>query len=147
MFPAICRSRLLLSVGSLAPYTKTTSLYTARVLKRYNSKPASLSPTENGTGIRIEPRLSITFTCQAPGCDQRSTHQFSKASYEKGIVIIQCPHCKNRHLIADHLGWFKDQEGTQGGKLRTIEDFMREKGEKVRMGKMNADGVVEYVDE
>ena len=37
-----------------------------------------------------------------------------------------------RHLIADHLGWFK--EGTQEGKLRTIEDLMREKGEIVKRG-------------
>lgn len=50
-----------------------------------------------------------------------------------------------RHLIADHLGWFK--EGTQGGQLRTVEDLMKAKGEKVRRGRIDAGGVVEYVEE
>ncbi len=45
---------------------------------------------------RIQPRLSLTFTCAVSGCGHRSTHEFSKRSYEKGIVIIQCPSCKNR---------------------------------------------------
>lgn len=55
----------------------------------------------------------MTFTCTAgpekeqPPCGHRSTHEFNKRSYEKGIVLIQCPECKARHLIADHLGWFK----------------------------------------
>lgn len=38
---------------------------------------------------------------------------------------MQCDHCKNRHLIADHLGWFKN-----GGV--TVEDLVKEKGETVQ---------------
>jgi hypothetical protein len=49
-----------------------------------------------------------------------------------------------RHLIADHLGWFK--EGTQDGKLCTIEDLLKAKGEKVRRGKLDLDGTVEYIE-
>jgi len=49
----------------------------------------------------------MTFTCTADGCGHRSTHEFAKRSYTKGIVLVQCPSCKNRHLIADHIGWFK----------------------------------------
>ncbi len=65
---------------------------------------------------------SMTFTCTASDCGHRSTHEFSRRSYEKGIVLVQCPSCKNRcvpfpylkrlspticrHLVADHLGWF-----------------------------------------
>ena len=65
---------------------------------------------------------SITMTCTANDCNHRSTHEFTKKSYQKGIVIIQCPSCKERyapifhidgnsgadkrHLIADNLGWF-----------------------------------------
>jgi len=54
-----------------------------------------------------------------------------------------------RHLIADHLGWFKDVEETKGGKLKTVEEFMKEKGETVKKGRMGAGkgGVLEYVDE
>ena len=47
-----------------------------------------------------------------------------------------------RHLIADHIGWFK--ESTEDGKLRTIEDLMRQKGEKVVRGRIDAGGVIEY---
>ena len=43
-----------------------------------------------------EPRLSMTFTCTVEGCATRSTHEFTKRSYQKGIVIVTCPGCKNR---------------------------------------------------
>jgi len=45
-------------------------------------------------------------------------------------------------LIADHLGWFK--ESTEDGKLRTVEDLVKAKGEKIRKGKLRFDGDVEY---
>ncbi|KZV72429.1 zf-DNL-domain-containing protein [Peniophora sp. CONT] len=89
-----------------------------------------------------EPRLSITFTCTVPDCGTRSSHQFSKRSYTSGIVLVECPGCKNRHLIADHLGWFKDS--MNDGKMRTVEDIMREKGESVRRGALTAGGDIEY---
>jgi mitochondrial protein import protein ZIM17 len=47
-------------------------------------------------------------------------------------------------LIADHLGWFKDS--TDGGRLRTIEDLMRAKGETVRRGRVGEGGVFEVAD-
>jgi protein import protein ZIM17 len=48
------------------------------------------------------------------------------------------------HLIADHLGWFKDATG--GG--RTIEDFMKEKGVTVKRGHIDPNGTVtEYAPE
>lgn len=62
---------------------------------------------------QIERRLRITFTCTAsvtpegqPGapasaCGHRSSHEFARRSYEKGVVIIQCPGCGNRHLIGE----------------------------------------------
>ena len=49
-----------------------------------------------------------------------------------------------RHLIADHLGWFKTTDGTSDGSLKTIEDIMRSKGEKVSRGRLDHDGVVEF---
>ncbi|KAJ2269452.1 hypothetical protein EV176_004603, partial [Coemansia sp. RSA 451] len=49
----------------------------------------------------------------------------SKNSYQNGVVLIQCDSCKNRHLIADNLGWFRD-------KNVNVEDLMQEKGEQVR---------------
>ncbi|KAG6880217.1 hypothetical protein C0992_002983 [Termitomyces sp. T32_za158] len=111
------------------------------------SSPASLAPATTDSQAlpeRIEPRLSMTFTCTVSGCGERSTHEFTKRAYERGIVLVQCPKCKNRHLIADHLGWFK--ESTEEGKLRTVEDILRARGEKVRRGRIDAGGVVEYAD-
>lgn len=50
-----------------------------------------------------------------------------------------------RHLIADNLGWFKNQDGSEGGK--TIEDFMKAKGEEVKRGALvqTTEGDVEFV--
>ncbi|KAJ6580876.1 DNL zinc finger-domain-containing protein [Mycena capillaripes] len=90
----------------------------------------------------IVPKLSMTFTCTADNCGERSTHEFSRQAYESGLVLVQCPGCHNRHLIADHLGWFK--ESTEEGKLRTIEDILRARGEKVTRGTLGDGGVVEY---
>ncbi|KAG8215055.1 DNL zinc finger-domain-containing protein [Butyriboletus roseoflavus] len=91
-----------------------------------------------------EPRLAIAFTCTADGCNHRSAHTFTKRAYERGIVLIQCPSCKNRHLIADNLGWFKDD--TEDGRLKNIEDILRVRGERVQRGILDADGVVEVSD-
>ena len=49
-------------------------------------------------------QLLMLFTCTK--CDTRAAKAFSKQSYESGVVIVECPGCDNRHLIADHLGWF-----------------------------------------
>lgn len=68
-------------------------------------------------------KMLIGFTCKV--CQDRSHHVMSKHSYTKGVVLIQCPGCKNRHLIADNLGWFRDSK-------TTIEDLVKEKGEAIR---------------
>lgn len=49
------------------------------------------------------------------------------------------------HLIADHLGWFKDS--TEDGKLKTVEDLVKAKGEKVRRGRVDGSGDIEYAPE
>lgn len=83
-------------------------------------------PIKHAIG-KIERRLQITFTCTATidqpeiegvtppevivedieveeiTCGHRSTHEFSKRSYDHGIVLIECPGCKNRHLIGKLL--------------------------------------------
>lgn len=78
------------------------------------------SSTAQQTNVgQIEPRMRIIFTCEQ--CNHRSASEFSKHSYEKGVVLIRCPGCKVFHLIADNKGWFRDQKVT-------IEDLAREKG-------------------
>ena len=62
---------------------------------------ASPTPQTHITLETPEPRLSLTFTCTVEGCQTRSTHQFTKRSYQKGIVLVTCPGCKNRCVYAD----------------------------------------------
>lgn len=57
-----------------------------------------------------------------------------------GIRSLSCM-CVTRHLIADNLGWFKDD--TQDGRLKNIEDIVRARGEHVQRGTLDTDGVVE----
>ncbi|GAA5990183.1 hypothetical protein JCM10908_005861 [Rhodotorula pacifica] len=114
-------------------------------------------------GKVVDRRLRIVFTCTAPAsqetpdqpCGHRSSHEFSRQSYEKGVVIVQCPECSNRHLIADHLHWFSQTpspahptgQALGAEQPRTIEQLMREKGEQVRWATTTSDETgVEGVD-
>ncbi|GAA5969421.1 hypothetical protein JCM8115_003243 [Rhodotorula mucilaginosa] len=112
------------------------------------------APKGTPIGKVLDRRLKVVFTCTAPAsatgdaaaadatCGHRSSHEFSRNSYEKGVVIVQCPQCNNRHLIADHLHWFSQTPSPAhptgqplgSERPRTIEQLMREKGEQVRWG-------------
>lgn len=73
---------------------------------------------------QTDAKMLIKFTCKK--CDTTQTKQMSKKAYTTGVVIIQCDGCKNKHLIADHLGWYDSQKPPG-----TIEQILREKGETV----------------
>jgi len=62
------------------------------------------------------------FTCNV--CQNRQARTFSKDAYEVGVVLIRCEGCDNLHLIADNLGWFRDENVN-------IESLMKEQGKKV----------------
>jgi protein import protein ZIM17 len=79
-------------------------------------------------------KLAIVFTCTV--CDTRSIKQFTENAYNNGVVIVQCPGCQNRHLIADNLSFFEDGEGGWN-----IEKAMSKMGENVKM--VNNDNVME----
>ncbi|KAJ7302945.1 DNL zinc finger-domain-containing protein [Mycena albidolilacea] len=142
------RLRLGAQPGSLVSAQRLASYSTAAPGVPGPSQDASSEPTTTSSQAlpeSIVPKLSMTFTCTADNCGERSTHEFSRQAYESGIVLVQCPGCHNRHLIADHIGWFK--ESTEEGKLRTVEDLLRARGEKVTRGTLGSDGVVEYAPE
>ena len=76
--------------------------------------------------------MIIAFTCSVCGLRQvrpndrlfrltkdgglPQSKSMSKRSYEQGVVLITCDGCKNRHLIADNLGWF----GEEGANVESI---------------------------
>ncbi|TRM65428.1 DNL zinc finger-domain-containing protein [Schizophyllum amplum] len=136
------RFRLGLSANSIAAIRTSAASKDAA-----SPAPPASAPTTTRQQLPTsdqEPRLQITFTCTASDCTKhRSTHTFTKRAYTSGIVLVQCPQCKNRHLIADHLGWFK--ESTEDGKMRTVEDLLKAKGETVQRGSVTPDGDIEYL--
>jgi len=103
------------------------------------STPAEMDSSARQVGRKLAPgeidfkskQLIMMFTCGQ--CEVRSAKAFSKAAYQSGVVIVECPGCGGRHLIADHLGWF--------GEKGTVEDFAKERGN-TAVAK-TADGTVE----
>jgi len=93
-------------------------------VKTFNSLNRKFCTTESRTiiGKIEEGRYELTFTCNI--CQTRSTKNFSKLAYHKGVVIITCSGCENRHLIADNLGWFSG--------AKNIEEMAKMNGEEVK---------------
>jgi protein import protein ZIM17 len=87
------------------------------------------------------PSYALVVTCKQ--CNTRSAHKISKQGYHHGTVLVTCPGCKNRHLMADHLNIFSDER-------ITLEDILEEKGGKLKRltvseGKLG-DGDIELVE-
>lgn len=56
-------------------------------------------------------KLFIGFVCKV--CNGVCSHFMSKLAYTKGVVLIECKGCNNRHLIADNLNWFGEGKNIQ----------------------------------
>jgi protein import protein ZIM17 len=139
--------------ASLATKRYTPPIY--RILTRYYSalsEPPTEAlnvPSQNATDKgdleplrdaegRPTPTYQLSFTCKP--CMHRSTHNITKLSYHTGAVLVQCPECKNRHVISDHLGIFSDER-------QTIENILKKKGEFVKRGTVNGEGDIEFWDD
>lgn len=77
--------------------------------------------------------MHMAFTCGQ--CGTRALRSFSKHAYTHGVVIVTCPGCDARHLIADNKGWF--------GEERNVEEVMRKRGVRVPVLR---DGTLEFND-
>lgn len=133
----------------LAAYTsmpKVANASLSQQLRSCSNKPVKTSDNLEGkkqessgnaekVQLPVGGRLMIQFTCKV--CNHRQSKTFSKKSYYSGVVIIRCDGCRNLHLIADNLGWFKDV------KRWTIEDILRERGESLQKLVTNEDGTLE----
>uniref|UniRef100_A0A914CBD1 DNL-type domain-containing protein n=1 Tax=Acrobeloides nanus TaxID=290746 RepID=A0A914CBD1_9BILA len=106
--------------------------------KRYSEITRNLFKFYSSSIGQISRQLSLTYTCKGP-------KEFSKNSYDHGVVIVTCDSCRNHHIIADNLGWFSDLKGK-----RNIEEILAEKGESVTRGiqldKIVQDGGVLSID-
>eukprot|EP00884_Botryococcus_braunii_P017425 jgi/Botrbrau1/4366/Bobra.105_2s0013.1 len=123
--PSICKqAEALVGVldGAVLPPAFQRSLLLPQALRSTSSLvgPEPDAGIENNDDQRRD--ILAVFTCSV--CDTRSTKAFSSQAYNHGVVIVQCDGCKNRHLLADRLGWFGDPG--------SIEDFLGDKGEEVR---------------
>lgn len=105
---------------SLTPLLQRHSFTSSSI--RLNQDGANDGSRKLGSFKVDKPMLMIAFTCKK--CNTRSSHTMSKQAYTGGTVLITCPSCKNRHLIADHLKIFRDDHVT-------IEDILKAKGKSV----------------
>ncbi|GAU99439.1 hypothetical protein RvY_10444 [Ramazzottius varieornatus] len=96
----------------------------ARTRGRLTTEAESLPKSAPLTQIQL--KIALGFTCKP--CGQRVNRLISRVAYTRGLVLVRCPGCKNVHLIADNIGWFK--ELAPG--VRNIEEILASKGESVR---------------
>ena len=112
-----------------------------RVFSFSSSDPPAIDKSDDDTDSAIPgaqtggKKLAIVFTCTV--CGTRSAKQFSENAYRNGVVVVQCPGCQNRHLIADNLGFFADQ--SDGG--WNVEKAMAKMGDNLKL--VNDDNVLE----
>ena len=62
-------------------------------------QPPEPDPTQKPKSKRD--RFELQFTCNM--CNGRNSHSVSRHAYNKGTVIVTCPHCNATHLVADNL--------------------------------------------
>lgn len=99
---AVARPAQLRPASFAWQYTNLAQQYRFNSNKSNGLAPSSDSGDNTTASAKLDkPSYHLSFTCKK--CDTRSGHVVSKQAYHHGAVLVQCPGCKNRHLIADHL--------------------------------------------
>jgi protein import protein ZIM17 len=96
------QSRVLAAIrsSSLPPRSIQTRRWQSTLTSPTEARtPEEVTATEDRWANT--PAYEMSFTCKP--CSTRSTHKISKQGYHHGTVLITCPSCRNRHLIADHM--------------------------------------------
>lgn len=120
-------SALRLPINTILHSLSRTSIHQTTTFAQNTRYYADLPSVQNNCKQqenKTSGKMQIIFTCTV--CNTRNNRQFSKVSYEKGIVIVECDGCGNNHLIADNLGWFPDIG------CKNIEEILAAKGENVK---------------
>lgn len=116
------------------------SLSTRSVL-RFNKPLLSSSYSSSSTTAtpppKLEGRYLLAFTCKR--CQHQQQKHLSKQAYHHGVVIVRCDGCSNLHLIADNLGWFRDNPVN-------IETLLKEKGEELVV-KLSSQDLLDLADD
>ncbi|KIW10831.1 hypothetical protein PV08_10130 [Exophiala spinifera] len=107
-----------LSKPSFTSRALLTTRYPSSSFKRHNSSLTVPGGQAQAQPSNDAPAYHLSFTCKP--CLHRSTHRITKQGYHYGTVLVTCPSCKNRHVIADHLKVFLDTS-------KTLEDILKEK--------------------
>ena len=129
------RSRLLHTTGPIAASKR--SFKTTAAEDSFPADPSIPVPPDpphfdsRRNDYKGIPEYQIFFTCRP--CGHRSGHRITKQGYHHGTVLIQCPECKNRHVMSDHFKIFSDLDVT-------IEDILKERGEEVARGSLTDEG-------
>ena len=96
-----------------------TRAFTTPTLGGHDEDPITADTTSTSETPNTRKDLYMMFTCGR--CDTRATRGFSRQAYENGVVIVTCPGCNSKHVVADRMGWF--------GEPGSVEDFIAQKTE------------------
>jgi len=142
-FPALARTPIALPRAIPHLASRPAPIRSYSTAPSPPSRPPAAAPAAAPTAEEAkeeakeqQPSYQLTVTCRP--CQSRSTHTISKQGYHHGTVVIQCPGCKSRHLIADHLKIFGDTR-------RTLEDILKDNAEELKYGRLLPNGNIELM--